>query len=144
MASQAQDPGTSRQGGLFDSVKVLAATLIAIAQTRLELFSAEIEEQRVWLSSMLVGTLIALFCAGVGVVLATLFVVIALWDTHRLLALSIPAILFLFGAALAWLIVPYPARYRHRRGDDPGHSGTKTVITIWTLAGQIEVFCRKE
>jgi len=105
MASQAQDPGTSRQGGLFDSVKVLAATLIAIAQTRLELFSAEIEEQRVWLSSMLVGTLIALFCAGVGVVLATLFVVIALWDTHRLLALSIPAILFLLGAALAWLIV---------------------------------------
>jgi len=105
MASQAQDPGTSRQGGLFDSVKVLAATLIAIAQTRLELFSAEIEEQRVWLSSMLVGTLIALFCAGVGVVLARLFVVIALWDTHRLLALSIPAILFLLGAALAWLIV---------------------------------------
>jgi uncharacterized membrane protein YqjE len=112
ISSKAQDPGTSRRGGLFDSVKVLVATFLAIAHTRLELFSTEIEEQRVWLSSMLVWTLVALFCAGVGVVLATLFVVIALWDTHRLLALGIPAILFLVGAVLAWLIVLGKARAR--------------------------------
>jgi uncharacterized membrane protein YqjE len=105
MVSETQNPGESRRGGLFDSVKVLAATLLAIAHTRLALFSTEIEEQLVWVSSMLVWTLVALFCAGVGVVLATLFVVIALWDTHRLLALGIPAILFLLGAALACLIV---------------------------------------
>ena len=114
MASQAQDPGTSRRGGLFDSVKVLAATLVAIARTRLELFSTEIEEQWVWLVSMLVWTLAALFCAFVGVVLATLFVVVALWDTHRLLALGIPAILFLVGAALAALIVLGRARSKPR------------------------------
>jgi len=111
MASQAQE---SRRGGLFDSVKVLAATLVAIARTRLELFSTEIEEQWVWLVSMLVWTLAALFCAFVGVVLATLFVVVALWDTHRLLALGIPAILFLVGAALASLIVLGKARSKPR------------------------------
>jgi uncharacterized membrane protein YqjE len=111
MASQAQE---SRRGGLFDSVKVLAATLVAIARTRLELFSTEIEEQWVWLVSMLVWTLAALFCAFVGVVLATLFVVVALWDTHRLLALGIPAILFLVGAALAALIVLGRARSKPR------------------------------
>src|SRR4030067_969262 len=105
MASETQDPGSGRRGGLFDSVKVLATTLLAIAHTRLELFSTEIEEQRAWLGSMLIWTLVALFCAGVGVVLATLFVVIALLDTHRLLGLGIPAILFLLGAALAGLIV---------------------------------------
>jgi uncharacterized membrane protein YqjE len=114
MASKTQDPGSGRCGGLFDSVKVMAATLLAIAHTRLELFSTEIEEQRVWLSSMLVWTLVALFCAGVGIVLATLFVVIALWDTHRLLALGIPAILFLLGAALAWLMVLGKARAKPR------------------------------
>ncbi len=114
MATKAHDPGSGRPGRLFDSVKVLAATLLAIAHTRLELFSTEIEEQRVWLGSMLVWTLVALFCAGVGVVLATLFVVIALWDTHRLLALGIPAILFLLGAALAWLAVLGKARTRPR------------------------------
>ena len=114
MVSEAQNPGTSRRGGLFDSLKVLAATLIAIAHTRLELLSTELEEQWVWLSSMLVWTLVALFCAGVGVVLATLFVVLALWDTHRLLALGIPAILFLLGAALAWLVVRGKARAKPR------------------------------
>ena len=114
MVSEAQNPGTSRRGGLFDSLKVLAATLIAIAHTRLELLSTELEEERVRLSSMLVWTLVALFCAGLGVVLATLFVVLALWDTHRLLALGIPAILFLLGAALAWLVVRGKARAKPR------------------------------
>jgi len=61
-----------------------------------------------------VWTLAALFCAFVGVVLATLFVVVALWDTHRLLALGIPAILFLVGAALAALIVLGRARSKPR------------------------------
>ena len=95
-------------------MKVLAGTLLAIAHTRLELFSTEIEEQRVWLSSMLVWTLVALFCAGVGVVLATLFFVFALWDSHRLLALGIPAFLFLLGAALGWLAVLDKARTKPR------------------------------
>jgi uncharacterized membrane protein YqjE len=114
MVSEAQNLGTSRRGGLFDSLKVLAATLLAIAHTRLELLSTELEEERVRLSSMLVWTLVALFCAGLGVVLATLFVVLALWDTHRLLALGIPAILFLLGAALAWLAVRGKARAKPR------------------------------
>ena len=114
MVSEAQNPGTSRRGGLFDSLKVLAATLLAIAHTRLELLSTELEEERVRLSSMLVWTLAALFCGGLGVVLATLFVVLALWDTHRLLALGIPAILFLLGAALAWLVVRGKARAKPR------------------------------
>jgi len=114
MVSEAQNPGTSRRGGLFDSLKVLTATLIAIAHTRLELLSTELEEERVRLSSMLVWTLVALFCAGLGVVLATLFVVLALWDTHRLLALGIPAILFLLGAALAWRVVRGKARAKPR------------------------------
>ena len=69
MASKAQDPGTGHRGGLADSLKVLAATLLAIAHTRLELISIELEEQGVWLSSMLVWALVGLFCAGLGVVL---------------------------------------------------------------------------
>ena len=48
------------------------------------------------------------------VMLATLFVVIALWDTHRLLALGIPAIVFLLAATLAWLIVLGKTRARPR------------------------------
>ena len=114
MVSEAQNPGIGRGGGMFDSLKVLTATLLAIAHTRLELLSTEVEEQRVWLSSMLIWALVGLFCAGLGVVLATLFFVFALWDTHRLLALGVPAILFLLGAALAWLVVRGKARAKPR------------------------------
>ena len=34
----------------------------------------------------------------------------------------------------------YPAGYRHRRGAGPGHSRTKTIVAIWTLPGEGEVF----
>ncbi len=114
MASKAQDPGSGRSGGLFDSLRVLAATLLAIAHTRLELLSTELEEQWEWLTSILVWALVALFCAGIGVALATLFVVVALWDTHRLLALGVLAILFLIGAAISWLVIRRRARAKPR------------------------------
>ncbi len=110
MAPKAQDTGLSRGGGLSDSLRVLAATLLAIVYTRVELLSTELEEQRVWLSSMLVWALVAVFCAGIGIVLATLFVVLALWETHRLVALGIPAMVFFLGAALACLVVRGKAR----------------------------------
>ena len=48
-----QDPGSGRHGWLFDSVKVLALTLLAIAHTRLELLSTEVEEEPIRLSSII-------------------------------------------------------------------------------------------
>ena len=95
---------------MVDSLKGLTGTLLAITHTRLELLSTELEEERMRLSSMLVWTLVALFCAAVGVVLVTLLVVVTLWDTHRLLALGVPAVLFILGAALAWVVVRGKAR----------------------------------
>jgi hypothetical protein len=37
----------------------------------------------------------------------------------------------------------YPAGHRHRRGADPNDSRTKTNVTVWTLAGQGEVFTER-
>ena len=34
----------------------------------------------------------------------------------------------------------YPAGHRHCRRADPSHSGMKTIVVIWTLAGEGEVF----
>lgn len=110
MAAEAQNPGAGQGGGLFASLRTLAATSLAIGRTRLELLSAELEEERVRLSSMLVWALVALFCAGVGVVLVTLIFVMLLWDTSRLLALGIPALLFLLGAVLSWRVMLAKAR----------------------------------
>ena len=98
MNPESQDSVSGRQIGLLGSLKTLAATLLGIGCTRLELLSNEIEEQRVWLSSILLWTFISLFCAAVGIVLVTIFLVVVFWDTHRLLTLFILAFLFLLGA----------------------------------------------
>jgi hypothetical protein len=39
-----------------------------------------------------------------------------------------------------WWTHSSPSGHRHRRGTDPGHPGTKTIVAIWTLAGEGEVF----
>jgi len=93
-------PGTSR--GLLDSVSMLAATLVAMTHTRLDLLSSDLEEDRAHWLSLLVFALVALFCLGVGVVLATLLLVVAYWDSHRLLVLATLAGLFLAAGLAAW------------------------------------------
>lgn len=104
----------AQSAGLFESLKRLAATLLAMGSARLELLSCELEEQRVRLTSMLVWTLIALFCAALGVVLATLFVVVVFWDTNRVLVLGILVCLFFLAAALAWNVVRREAKAKPR------------------------------
>jgi uncharacterized membrane protein YqjE len=105
MNPESQDFITDRQIGLLGSLKTLASTLLGIGCTRLELLSNEVEEQRVWLSSILIWTFISLFCAAVGVVLVAIFLVVVFWDTHRLLTLSLLASLFLLGAMFSLQMV---------------------------------------
>lgn len=81
--------------GLFASLKNMATTFVAIAHTRLELLSTDLEEGRERLISLLTMAFISLFCLSVGVLLLALFVVVAFWDTHRLLVLGLLTGLFL-------------------------------------------------
>jgi uncharacterized membrane protein YqjE len=104
MSAEATDRGTGH-GGLFGSVKNLAATLIAMGQTRLELLSNDIEEERAWLTSMLAWVLIALFFAALAVVLATLLVVVVFWDSYRLQAIIVMICLFVAAAGISWRII---------------------------------------
>jgi uncharacterized membrane protein YqjE len=92
-------PGTSQ--GLFASLSALAATLVAMAHNRLELLSSDLEEDRVHMVSLLVYALVALFCLGVGVILAALLLVVAFWDSHRILVLAILAGCFLVAGVVA-------------------------------------------
>ncbi|MDO9636592.1 MAG: phage holin family protein [Thiobacillus sp.] len=101
-------------GGLFDSLKTLSASLVGLVQTRLELLSTDIAEERVHLTRLLVLGLLALFCFGVGVVLLAMLIVVVFWDTHRLAALGGLTGLFLaIGAGLAAFAL-HKARTRPR------------------------------
>lgn len=100
--------------GLLESLKTLAGTLVAIVHTRLELFSTDLEEERARLATLFVLMLVALFCIGVGVILAALLIVVAFWDTHRLLALGGLTGLFLIGGLSASWIAQYKLRNKPR------------------------------
>jgi hypothetical protein len=43
-------------------------------------------------------------------------------------------LLGLIGGNTIWRIHSYPAGHRHRLGIDSSHSGTKTIVAVWTLA----------
>ena len=101
-------PGESR--GLLESLTTLAATLVAIAHTRLDLLSTDLEEGREQLLSLLVLSLAGLFFIGVGVVLVAILLVAAFWDTHRLLALGALAGFFLAVGMAAWGFAVHKAR----------------------------------
>lgn len=105
-------PGASK--GLLDSLTALAATLLAIAHTRLDLLSADLEEEREHLFSLLVLTLAASFCLGIGVVLATILLVVAFWDTYRLLVLGSLAGFFLAVGFAIWAFAMHKARTKPR------------------------------
>jgi uncharacterized membrane protein YqjE len=105
-------PGGSK--GLLESLTILAGTLVAIAHTRLDLLSVDLEEERAHLFSLLALTLAALFCLGIGVVLATILLVVAFWDTHRLLALGALAGFYLVIGMGVWAFALHKARTKPR------------------------------
>ncbi|MDP2110656.1 MAG: phage holin family protein [Thiobacillus sp.] len=107
-----QTPGESR--GLLESLSTLAATLVAIVHTRLDLLSADVEEGGAHVLSLLVLALAALFFIGVGVVLAAILLVVAFWDSHRLLALGALAGFFLAAGVGAWAYALHKARTKPR------------------------------
>jgi len=94
------------------SLRGLASTLLELVQIRLELFSIEAQEEVLRVGALLVYGAVAVAFLSLGVVLLAMLITVALWDTHRLLALGIFTGLFLVtGGVAAWL-----ARERVRSG----------------------------
>jgi uncharacterized membrane protein YqjE len=80
----------------------IAATLVAMVGTRLELAAVEFQEDARRLLGYLAWTLLAVFLAAGAFLLVALFVIVLFWDDYRLQAIAGMAILF---AAVAGLIV---------------------------------------
>lgn len=97
---------------LSSSLRGLASTVLELVQIRLELLSIEAQEEVLRVGALLVYGAIAVAFLSLGVVLLALLITVALWDTHRLLALGVFTARFLVtGGVAAWL-----ARERVRSG----------------------------
>lgn len=95
---------------LAESAARLAASLIGIIQTRVELIATEVEEESLRYFSSLMMALSALFCIGVAILLGVALVLVLYWDTHRVGILLALTILF----ALAGVVIGMRMRSRHR------------------------------
>lgn len=84
-----------RHSGLMAALRRLTANTTVVVGTRLELLANEVEEEKLRLARLfLLGALAVLFF-GITVLLATVFVVVLFWDSHRLVVLGALAVLFL-------------------------------------------------
>ena len=101
-------------GGLFDSLRSLIATIVAMAHTRIELFGTEIEEEVRRVVALLLGGLAVLTLASLALLFSGLVVIAAYWETHRMAATVGVALGFIALTAAAYLVVRAQTRRRSR------------------------------
>jgi uncharacterized membrane protein YqjE len=81
--------------GLFSSARQVAGALLALGSARLQLASVELEEERLRLQQLALWAVLAVFFLGVGLIIATVWLVVLLWEGPRVVVLA--------GAALCYL-----------------------------------------
>ncbi len=89
---------------LSSSLRGLASTVLELLHVRLELFSVEAQEEVLRVGALMMYGAVAVTFLSLGLTFLALFVTVALWDSHRLLALGVFTALFLVtGGVAAWL-----------------------------------------
>lgn len=88
--------------GMFRSLRGLISTGIALIETRLELLTTELKEEKTRVVSLLIYALAALILLSVGTVFLAVLFTALLWESNRLLALGVFAALFLAGGVFAF------------------------------------------
>lgn len=98
---------------MFESVRSTLALLLDIGATRLELAATELEEERLRLVGLLISALTTLLLIAMSVWLCTVFLIVLLWDSHRLLTVGGLALAFVVAASVSAL------RWRERAASRP-------------------------
>jgi len=110
------DAGETTSGpaaSLLRSVVQLAGSLLAAAETRVDLFATELREDGERGVRLLAWALAALLTAILGALMAGVTLIIVFWDTHRVTAAVSVTAVFLAAAVACALI------FRRRLRDKP-------------------------
>lgn len=86
---------------MLGSVRELARTLLAFAETRARLAATDLEEQLVRSIEIALWTAFTLLFLGVALIFLSLMIVLAFWDRSPALAAALVAAAHLLAAALA-------------------------------------------
>jgi uncharacterized membrane protein YqjE len=97
-----ESTGSGATPGLFASLRSFWGALIAILYTRLDLLTAELEDDGIRLLKFLVAGLVSLLSLFTAFFFAMLFLLALFWDTHYRLCVigSIFVIYFVIGIVL--------------------------------------------
>lgn len=87
-------------GGLFVSLRRLLATVLELAQVRLELLLTEYEQEKLRIFGAVLWAGFGLLFCGVGLLLLAQFIVMLFPDSQRLLGLGALTLLFMGGGSL--------------------------------------------
>ncbi len=79
----------------------LGASLLTLGRIRLELFAIEAQEEKERVAGLLLWAVLAALLAGFGLLMVILLITVALWDSHRLLALAGGTVVLVAAAAFA-------------------------------------------
>ena len=79
----------------------LGASLMTLGRIRLELFAIEAQEEKERIASLLLWAVLAALLAGFGLLMLILLVTVALWDSHRMLALGGGTVVLVAAAVVA-------------------------------------------
>lgn len=89
---------------LATSLKGFAASLIEIINVRLELFTVEARDEALRLTELLVYGALAIAFLTFGIAFLAVLITVLLWDSHRLLALTLFSTLFITLGAVAAIV----------------------------------------
>jgi uncharacterized membrane protein YqjE len=92
------DPQSPPPEGLIGSLRRFGRSVLHVLQTRLEILSTEVDEERFNLAKLALVALGVVVLLQTGLLFALLFVVLAAGGEHRLMAIGISALVMLLGA----------------------------------------------
>jgi len=91
--------------GLFQSLNNFVATLVAIAHTRLQLLTTELQEEVQEVGQLLIWSFVTIFASMMALFLGALAVIFVFWDTHRILAAVLMTATFVVIAVVAGMVL---------------------------------------
>jgi len=124
------DATSGPAGNLLRSVVRLAGSLLAAAETRLDLFATELKEDGERAVRLLAWALAGLLTAILGALLAGVTLIIVFWDTHRVAAAVVVTAVFFGAAAVCALVFRAQLREKPRLLDATRSELNKDVAAI--------------
>lgn len=101
--------------GLLDSVRRYLCAWVEAVRTRVDLAATEIEEERERTRQVLFLAAVSSLCLALGVLLATLFVVMLVWDTqYRLVVVGAFGLLYIAAGLGVGFVTRQKSRERGR------------------------------